>query len=220
MEVIMGRFNKKYNLIILLIVIFLLTGCNKFRFNTFNASEEEDNNITVTTAPEVNADSSETDDRDEAKKTAVTENDLAPTGAPQPTSDVIQPTENIELPVFTVNVDTSEIETVTALVPADSKITPELIVNKVVEAMADQSIEVGIESVITKDDTVIVSFYKDKAPLSDMGSGYEAAILDAIAQSLIDNLDDYSKVIYRAEGKAYVSGHIKMGVDEVYLGDN
>lgn len=216
----MGRFNKKYIIVILLIVVLLLIGCSKLRFNTFNASEEEENRVTVTIAPQNNENTSETDDIDEAEVTTAPENETAKTEKATPTPNVIQPTANIELPVYTVNVDTGDIETVTALVPNDSKITPELIVDTVVEAMADQSIEVGIESVTTKDDAVIVSFYKDKAPLSEMGSGYEAAILDAIAQSLIDNLDDYSKVIYRAEGEAYVSGHIELGINEVYLGDN
>ena len=50
-----------------------------------------------------------------------------------------------------------------------------------------------------------------------MGSGNEAAILDAIAQSLLDNLTDYSKVIFRVEGKAYVSGVFEMDINDVYM---
>ena len=47
----------------------------------------------------------------------------------------------------------------------------------------------------------------DKAPLTNVGAGFEEAILNAIAQSIADNLDDYNKVIYRVEGGPYKSGH-------------
>ena len=108
----------------------------------------------------------------------------------------------------------------TALIPNNEKITPELIVTTVVESMADQSLNVGIDSVTTKDDTVIVSFKSNQPPLVNVGAGIEASILDAIAQSLTENLKDYSKIIYRVDGKAYVSDHYELGINEVYLGDN
>jgi hypothetical protein len=113
--------------------------------------------------------------------------------------------------------DTGVTEPFTVAVAKDTVITPELIVDKVVEAMADRSLEVGIEYVKTEKDTVIVSFYRDKAPLSEGGIIYEGPILDAIAMSLIDNLKDYNKIIYRAEGKAYVSDHIELGINEPYM---
>lgn len=214
----MERLKRYFILIIMTTGLLLLAGCNIFSFDFFDGSTKEDSSV-ITLAPsdkqnENNSSSTEVNPvKDDSKE-------LEKTTGPTPTPSDIQPTENVDLSLYTVNVDTGEIEAVTALVPADTKITPELIVDKVVESMADRSIEVGIESVIIKGDTVIVSFYKDKAPLSDMGSAYEGAILDAIAQSLIDNLDKYNKVIYRAEGKAYVSGHFEFDINDVYLEDN
>ena len=120
--------------------------------------------------------------------------------------------------IYVVNNSTG-LDPVTALVPADSEITPQLIVDTVVESMADQSLVVGIESVTTQDDVVIISFYSDQPPLSNVGSGLENAILDALAQSLTDNLDDYNKIIYRVEGNAYKSGHIELDIDEIYFED-
>jgi cytoskeletal protein RodZ len=211
----MERHNKKIMLIIMLIGIFLLTGCNKFHLGTFNASDEEKSGTEVTLTPNDNQDEPITGSEEEKEED--TNSDEEET---TPTPSSIQPTANIDLTVYTVNVDTGDIETVTALVTNDSEITPKLIVNTVIESMADKSIVVGIDSVTSEGDTVIVSFTKEQAPFSEVGAGYETAILDAIAQSLTDNLEEYSKVIYRVEGKAYVSGHIEMEADEVYFEDN
>jgi hypothetical protein len=212
----MERF-KKYLLLIMMVVgLLLLVGCSKLSLDFFNGSED-DNGSVITLAP-----SEEQKDNTTYKEITgddnSTESELEAETTPTPTD--IQPTANVDLQLYSVNVDSGEIEAVTALVPADVMITPELIVEKVVESMVDRSIEVGIESVTIDGDAVIVSFYKEKAPLSEMGSGYEGAILDAIAQSLIDNLEDYNKVIYRAEGEAYVSGHFEFELNDVYLEDN
>lgn len=215
----MDRFKKIFILIILTIGLLLLAGCSILRFDFFDASKEEENSSVITQAPSNKESDTSKINVEEAKPT-ISPILQAPGAEATPTPSIIQPTNNIDLPLYTVNVDTGEIEAVVALVPADTKITPELVVEKVVESMADRSIKVGIESVTTKGDTVIVSFYKDMAPLSEIGSGYEAAILDAIAQSLVDTLTDYNKVIFRAEGEAYVGSHIELGINEIYLQDN
>jgi hypothetical protein len=215
----MERLKKMLLSIILAMGLILLAGCNKFSFDFFDASKE-DNNSVITVDPNKNEKDSTLDNEEEVTPAGSSAVDNAEGTQPTPTPSDIQPTANIELPLYTVNVDTGEIDAVTALVPADSEITPELIVEKVAESMADRSINVGIENVTTEDDTVIVSFYKDKAPLSEIGSSYEAAILDAIAQSIIDTLENYNQVIFRAEGEAYIGSHIELEIDEVYLEDN
>jgi hypothetical protein len=212
----MERFNKKILLIIMLIGIFLLTGCSKFHFGTFKESNDGKSSTEVTLAPEKKNETTSIGEETESSTSSGVEDTLEST----PTPSLIQPVANIDLPIYTVNVNSGDIETRTALISKDSDITPELIVTTVIESMADQSLVVGIESVVSEGDTVIVSFKKNQEPFSDMGAGYESAILDAIAQSITDNLDDYNKVIYRVEGKAYVSGHIELEVDEVYFEDN
>ncbi|MHB8130550.1 MAG: hypothetical protein ACYDEX_16285 [Mobilitalea sp.] len=214
----MVRYNKVFILIIMLIGIFLLSGCSKFHFETTKGTKKE-SGIEITIAPENSKRVAETNNIiDEVTTTPAPE--IESTVKSTPTPAAIQPTDNIDLTVFTVSADTGDIEPVTALLPKDSEITPEVIVNTVVESMEDQSIMVGIESITTKDKAVIVSFYKDKAPIAELYAGYEAAILNAIAQSLIDNLDNYSQVIYRVEGKAYQSSFFEFDIDYVYFGDN
>ncbi len=199
----MERFKSKFVLIIMLVGILLLTGCDNFKGNTNQASDE------VTLTPEVSQNNQDTESKE--KPNPSKEGSASITRAAQ------SPGVNKELSVYTVNADDGNLQPVIARVSDNNVITPELIVKTVVEAMADQSIMIGIDSVTTKDEAVIVSFQKDKAPYTNMGSGYETAILNAIAQSLIDNLDGYSKVIYRVEGKAYKSETLNMGINEVYM---
>ena len=108
----MERFNKKLLLIIMLLGLFLLTGCNKFHFGTFNASEEDKTSTEVTITP------------DEGKQDTLTSTgqgeDTKSNKENQentPTPSTIQPVANIDLPIYIVNVDTGDIETKTAPYP-------------------------------------------------------------------------------------------------------
>lgn len=209
----MKRINKSLVLILIFISIFVFTGCSSIKLRTFKDSEENNNKI------EENDDNANIDDLNNEK----TEDpdsliDEDSTDIDEPTPTIIQPIDNKELIIYVVNSST-DLDPVTALIPANNEITPELILNTVVDSMADQSLVIGVESVTTQDDAVIVSFYADQPPLSNVGSGLEDAILNAIAQSLTDNLDDYHKIIYRVEGGPYISGHIELGIDEVYFED-
>lgn len=124
---------------------------------------------------------------------------------------------NKEISIYTMNESTFEVEPATALISEDSEVTPELIVDLVVDSFADRSVTIGIDSIKTKDDAVIVSFLSDQPPLVNVGGSVETTILDAIAQSLVDNLDDYTKVIFQVEGEAYASGHYEFKINQVYL---
>lgn len=219
----MKHFNKSLLLILVLISIFMFTGCKNISFKTYKGSDDleyniEDNNSEKEEELPNNKehDNNKENEEEIGDPSDVKEED--PTDKDQPTPTIIQPVDNTELLIYIVN-SLAELEAVPALVPADSEITPQLIVDTVVDSMADRSLIIGIESVTTKDDAVIVSFYADKPPLNNVGSGLEDAILNAIAQSLTDNLDKYNKVIYRVEGGPYSSGHIELGIDEVYFED-
>jgi len=227
---------KRIILLIAITGIFALAGCDKVKFGIFDASDENTGSVSISENTDTknkekedekvkgpSGSKKETSSKDDSKK-----NDVEPkansltdetkkAGSVSSSPTPVQPNPTIDLQIYTVNGATAEIEPVTALIPQDAKITARLIVDTVVESLADQSIIVQIDSVTTENDKVIVSFKKDKAPYSDMGSGYEAAILDAIAQSLIDNLKEYKKVIYRIENKPYVSGVFEYGIDEPHL---
>ena len=208
----MERIRKKLLLIIIICMSLLLfSGCGLFSLDFFDSSEDDSSVITLAPADD-QAEVSGTPT--ENNNTAEKEVTVTPGNSPTP---AIQPAATADLSLYTVNMDTGATEPFTAAVAKDTEITPELIVDKVVEAMADRSLEVHVEYVRAEKDAIIVSFYTDKAPLSEGGIVYEGPILDAIAMSLIDNLKDYNKIIYRAEGKAYQSDHIELGINEPYM---
>lgn len=123
-----------------------------------------------------------------------------------------------ELSIYSISAETAEKISVIAMVPSDTEITPELIVDKVVESMEDESFTIGIDSVTTSDDMVIVSFTGDQPPVRNVGSSVEGGILDAIAQSLLDNLSDtYHKVVFRVMDGPYASGHYEFDINHVYM---
>lgn len=227
----MKRSNNSFLLAILVsLVLLFATGCDKINFEFFNASEEEETqSVEASDDNQDNTDTTISDDKattqdeaqssasDDTQESAQDSNKGSNKETVTPTSSPVQPNANVDLPLYTVNADSGEIEAVTASIMKGTEITPQLIVDTVVESLADQSIEIKVKDVTTKDDAIIVDFDKNKTPSKNMGSGYEGAILDAIAQSLMDNLEDYNKVIYRIDGEAYVSGAFEYGIDEAHF---
>lgn len=153
-------------------------------------------------------------------KTPVKDNAPEPTLVPTITQ--VAPTPEIqinekELSIYSISSETAEKISVVAMIPADAEVTPELIVNKVVESMEDESFTIGVDSVTTEGDKVIVSFTGEEPPVQNVGSSVEGGILDAIAQSLLDNLSDYHKVVFRVMDGPYASGHFEFDLNHVYM---
>ncbi|HKL98479.1 MAG TPA: hypothetical protein VJZ06_01070 [Mobilitalea sp.] len=210
----MKRHNKKFLLIMIIFCMLSLFGCKNIRLNTYKNSDESK----IAKEQEIDQNQQE-DDVNNVSPIGSTDNKkIDATDTKEPTPAAIQPVANTELIIYNVNTD-AEIETVTVLIPEQHEITPQLVVDTVIASLADNSLTVGVESVTTTGDTVIISFYADKSPSKNVGAGFETSILDAIALSLFDNLENYNNVIYRIEGNAYSGGHIETDFDEVYLSD-
>lgn len=189
----MKRKCKKYLVMVLMLCTVLLFGCD-------NKGKDSDSKEEISEKVE--------------NELGISEDSPKVSGGPVLTLPVA---ETKEIFIYAIDSDTIEKQAVTALVPSDSEITPELIVDMVVDAMADESILIGIDSVITKDDTVIVSFKDNQPPVVNVGASAEGEILDAFAQSLLDNLTDYNKVVFQIMGKAYVTGHFEFDLNYVYM---
>lgn len=219
----MKRSNKYFILVIMMIVIFL-AGCNKFSLDFFqgtddNTPSEAPKSLEEISEPEVEDNESDSSEDASVSKTETQDEKASENTSSESTTNSeapIQPSASIDLPIYIVNAETAEIEPVTALIPESSELTPELIVENVIESMADQEILLATDLISTEGKAIVVSFIKDKSPATDMGSGYEIAILDAITLSLVENLKDYEGVIFRLEGKAYQSGHIELGINEIW----
>lgn len=134
------------------------------------------------------------------------------TEAPQETKKAAATT----VPIYSIDNETLDTKSIVAELEEGQEIDSEFIVKEVVKSFADQGVEIGIYSITEKGDSIYVSFEKDKAPVADVGSSVEIAILDSISQSLLDNLEYCQKVYFKAEEGAYESGHNVFEEDEPY----
>lgn len=176
--------------------------------NGTEVSEATATSVTVTDAvktemPEVTA--TPADASDKTQKPEITKE-------PQETKKAVATT----IPIYSINDETLETEDAVAELPEGQKMDSEFIVKEVVKSFADRGIEIQIYSITEKKDGVCVSFKKDKAPVVDVGSSVELAILDCISQSLLDNLDACEKVYFMVEDGPYESGHMAFEEDEPY----
>lgn len=130
----------------------------------------------------------------------------------------IVPLENTEITIYTLNSDSLEKEAVSVLVTLEDALTPELILEQVVEAMEDEGFYIGIHGIRIQDDGVTIDFKSDAAPVIDVGASVEGLILDILAQSILDNLPQYKKIYISIEGQPYKTGHLEFELDDVYLG--
>ena len=141
---------------------------------------------------------------------------LVPTEAEQ--NPTIAPPENMEVTIYTLNPDSLEKEAVTVLITVEDALTPELIVEQVVDAMEDEGFYIGINGILIDGNSVRIDFKSDAAPVLDVGASVEGSIIDILAQSILDNLPQYNKIYISIEGGPYHTGHIEFELDEVYLG--
>lgn len=199
----------KYMVLVLILSLILLTACSR------NKSKEE-----TTPSPTI-------EEQTKEPSNTIMPTEQEPEETPEPTETVLDATEEPEetpeltgpvknLPIYTIQDETFDTEAYVARIPEDSEVTAELVVNTVVDSLKEHGLNVGIDSISQEGEAVIVSFEPDKAPLTDVGAGVEATILDCISQSLLDNVSDCKKVIFRSGGNAYESGHMVFEIDEPY----
>ena len=215
---------KKFCLLMSLGFVLTITACDKKddKTNVNNTTKEITQSNDQESGEEkgiINQDTTDVNNTLNSDTTGIDSgtDDAVTTESTEKDKEQVERVATKEISIYTINEEIDEVEAVTALIPADTEITPEIIVEYVADSLADRLIEVGLDPVITRGDTVIVSFKRNQPPIINVGAGLETAILDAFAQSLVDNLDDYKKVIFRIEGNAYESGHQVFGIDEVYL---
>ncbi|MBQ9120286.1 MAG: hypothetical protein IJY09_09590 [Lachnospiraceae bacterium] len=108
-------------------------------------------------------------------------------------------------------------EEATAVLAADTVLTPEYLARYVADSMEDASVTVEIDSVSVEKELVVVSFAEDSMPVCDTKAELEGEILDAIAQSILENLEEYTGVIFRVLDGHYISENRSYDKNSVYL---
>lgn len=129
---------------------------------------------------------------------------------------------NAKIQVYTMDPDSLEAEEITVKVNADSTkgLTAQIIVDAVMDLFEAQGANIGINQVEQNENTVIVDFNGEKAPVVNVGSAEETAILNCISMSLLDNLDDCQQVVFHVDGDCYESGHYAFELNEAYKWKN
>ncbi len=128
--------------------------------------------------------------------------------------------EKKEIYFYTVNPETLETEAVSAVVDEEFADEPEELMVLVTDSLEDAGYEIEIRSALVDGENVVVDFSPDMHPASGLGKQEEKAVLDAIAQSLLDNLIGQRGVVFRIMGEAYESENFSFGLYYVYMKNN
>lgn len=142
-----------------------------------------------------------------------------------PPAETVQPTPSVgfslsdmtNITYYTLSEELEMVE-VTSVLTENTKMTPEELVAYVTATMEDVSVTVKVREVTTQDTSIIVDFEGDSVPVRYANERLEGAILDAIAQSLLDNFTEYGSIIFRAGGEAYRSDNRSFEMNYVYMG--
>ena len=153
-----------------------------------------------------------------------------PTGFPEPTkvptAVAVSPTEKgiefelsemQELYFYTVNPDTLETEAVSVVVKSDFTDDPNNLMILIADSLEDSGYEIGISGAEIEGENVVVDFFSGMCPVTGLTEEEEKAVLDAIAQSLLDNLAEQNGVVFRVMGEAYESDNFSFGQYYVYM---
>lgn len=97
------------------------------------------------------------------------------------------------------------------------KVTLSYIANLVLENLNEDEIE--LTDVSQNGKKVIVSFSSQGRPVKNCSATMESLILEAFANSLLDNVEDCEQVIFRCDGEGYTSGQYTFGKNEVYASE-
>lgn len=131
--------------------------------------------------------------------------------------ETITPIETTEIPIYTISADQKELVAVTALVTKGQEVNEQIVAETVADALADSAFYVEVNQVFVQNGRVTVDFDSAAPPAAKVSRELEELILDAFAQSMIDNIADCNEVSFWTDGKPYKSSHITMEEDSVYL---
>lgn len=121
------------------------------------------------------------------------------------------------LPIYCINDDGSDIESVIVYLDENAEVNAVTIVDEVVGEFSNHNLTIGIDKVTEDEDgNVIVSFTKDTVPVKGVEEDVEYLILDCISQSILDDDKTSQAVIFQIEGNAYESDNISFKENEAY----
>lgn len=217
------RFNKIS--VTLLFCILLLSGCNSNPSKQQVGDSNQQMQGILTEEPKQDESAkTEIENGDETGKQGKSADENASTGSDRSESEDAEatisqviPPVTVEVPIYTMNTETMETKATVASVSEETEITAELIVQLVISDIADKSYVIEVNQVSIEDSYAVIDFSSKTPPVVNVGDKTEGTILDALAFSLLDNLEECKGVIFRVDGKAYVSENFSFEKNEIYL---
>ena len=119
--------------------------------------------------------------------------------------------------IYTVDATLESVVNKTVMVKDTTEITPELIIEYILDSLKDESVNVSVKDVEYKNGICIVNFDESIIAIAKSNADIENAILDAIAQSVLDNVEGCKKIKYRINGSAYSTANRTFALDYVYM---
>lgn len=147
----------------------------------------------------------------------VSQENIVPVATPTGQAIDIHLSELTEVFYYTVNPDTFETEAVSSIIKSEFATDSQTLIILISDSLEDAGYEVGIKSAEVDGENVVVVFYPDTCPVTGLTEAEEKAVLDAIAQSLLDNLAEQSGVVFQIMGDAYESDNFSFGPNYVYM---
>lgn len=125
----------------------------------------------------------------------------------------------VSINYYAVNVTESKVINAVAMEIENTVITPERILGYLIDSLEDESITLSYNSIEMNDGNVTIDFTDTIYPISLSGVDLEYAVLDAAAQSILDNIKDATSVSYHINGNAYKTANLSFGYNDVYMDD-
>lgn len=123
----------------------------------------------------------------------------------------------VTLRYYTVQTSDNSVIAAVSMVPAGSVITPQLIINYVVDSLEDESISLSLPSAELKNGRCTVCFDSSIFKIANKDSNLETAVLDAIAQSILDNVADCQQISLSIDGRDYDTANLYFGINDIYM---
>lgn len=134
---------------------------------------------------------------------------------PETTQTVIDSGEE-EIQVYTIDMNSMQSVSETVYLMDGEEVTAENILREVVELFKVNAIEIEINGFKQKKDIMYISFAKESAPVTGVSKKVEEVILESIAKSILDNIEDVEKIVFQVDSGAYKSENLDLEENEAY----
>lgn len=123
----------------------------------------------------------------------------------------------VGLLIYTVDATSESVVNQTVMLAENTEITPALIIDYITEALKDESVKLSFDGIEYSNGRCIVDFDDSILSIAKASPDLENAVLDAIAQSVLDNVDGCMEIVYRLHGQRYSTANRTFDIDYVYM---